>query len=118
MRTQHFAHILNHEPDVDWFIVLDTSEPERIGGYRELFFADGARRICIDHHRTHDRDRYQHELVVPEAPATGSLVLAVLDALNVKLTPAIARARSPSCAVASRNSRASCRWRTVRRPPS
>ena len=86
------ADLVKENPDVDWFIVLDTSEPERIGGYRELFFADGARRICIDHHRTHDRDRYQHELVVPEAPATGSLVLGVLDALNVKLTREIARA--------------------------
>lgn len=86
------ADLVEENPDVDWFIVLDTSEPERIGGYRELFFADGARRICIDHHRTHARDRYEHELVVPEAPATGSLVFALLDALDIALTPEVAQA--------------------------
>jgi phosphoesterase RecJ-like protein len=86
------ADLVKANPQVDWFIVLDTSEPERIGGYRDLFFADGARRICIDHHRTHVRERYQHELVVVEAPATGSLVFALLDELNVELTPDIAQA--------------------------
>ncbi len=86
------ADLAKANQEVDWFIVLDTSEPERIGGYREQFFAEGARRICIDHHRTHARDRYQHELVVAEAPATGSLVFALLDELDVELTPEIARA--------------------------
>lgn len=79
-------------PAVDWFFVLDTSEPERIGGFRELFFAGGARRICIDHHRTQSGAGYERELVVPDAPATGSLVLALLDELGVELTPAVAQA--------------------------
>ena len=85
------ADLVRENPDVDWFIVLDTSEPERVGGYRELFFSEGARRICIDHHRTHVGDRHQHELVVPEAPATGNLVFALLDELGVELSPPMAQ---------------------------
>lgn len=84
--------LARERPEVDWFVVLDTSEPERIGGFRELFFAEGTRRICIDHHRTHVGGRFQHELVVPQAPATGNLVLALLDELGAELTVEVAHA--------------------------
>ncbi len=76
----------------DWFVALDTSEPSRIGDFEPLFFAPGARRICIDHHRTQEVGRYDHELVVPEAPATGSLVLALLDRLEIELDDTMAQA--------------------------
>ncbi len=78
--------------EIDWHIILDTSEPERIGEFRDLFFAAGAQRVCIDHHQTRTRGRHHHELVVPAAPATGSLVLALLDELGSVLTPAMAQA--------------------------
>lgn len=84
--------LLEGGEDVDWYVILDTSEPERIGGFRDAFFSHKARRICIDHHQTHVRGRHQHELVVPEAPATGSLVLALLDELGADLTTAVAQA--------------------------
>ena len=77
---------------VDWFVVLDTSEPERIGTLQPVFFADGVKRMCLDHHQTYKSGRYQHELIITEAPATGRLVLAFLETLGVTLTPEIAHA--------------------------
>lgn len=76
----------------DVFIVLDTNEPERVGELQPLFYAAGARRICLDHHRTHVHGRHDHEVIVTEAPATGNLVLAFLDVLGVELTLDMAKA--------------------------
>jgi phosphoesterase RecJ-like protein len=87
----------------DLCVLLDTSEPERAGAFRPVFFAAGQRRVTIDHHPvqtakgTAPGDRsgrlpFDHTLVVTEAPATGNLVLALLDHLGVPLDPAIAGA--------------------------
>ncbi len=77
--------------DRDLFVVLDTSEPERLGHYTESFYGSSARRVCIDHHRVHSLGRHDLELIVPDSPSTGSLVLAVLDELGVEIDSAIAR---------------------------
>ncbi len=76
----------------DLCILLDTSEPERAGIFKDLFFAPGQGRVCLDHHACHARGLFDHQLVLMEAPATGSLVLALIDRLDVPLTPAIAQA--------------------------
>ena len=77
---------------VDLCILLDTSEPERAGVFKDLFFAPGQGRLCLDHHACHARGLFDHQLVLTEAPATGSLVIALIERLDVPLTPAIAQA--------------------------
>jgi len=77
---------------VDCCILLDTSEPDRAGSLRDLFFAEGQKRLCVDHHLGGEARRFDQALVVPEAPATGSLVLALIDRLGVPLDARLAQA--------------------------
>ena len=79
-------------PRPDLCFLLDTSEPERAGAFRSIIFAAGQKRVCLDHHTYHPRERYDAELIVPEAPATGDLVLCLLDRLGVAVDADIARA--------------------------
>lgn len=67
----------------DLCVLLDTSEPERAGRFQERFFAPGQERICLDHHVCRGPSAFDEHLVVTEAPATGNLVLALLDKLGV-----------------------------------
>lgn len=76
----------------DCCIVLDTSEPDRVGSLQPVIFAEGQLRICIDHHRHEARGLYAHHLVVCEVPATASLVLALIDELGVRIDETMARA--------------------------
>lgn len=77
---------------VDLCVLLDTSEPERCGIFQEVFFAPGQRSVCLDHHLCQPPVPFHAHLILPEAPATGSLVLALIDELGVPLTPEIAQA--------------------------
>lgn len=87
------ASRLDPPPDPpDLWVVLDTSEPSRVGCLRPLVFAEGQRRVAIDHHASETAGTYDHHLLVPGAPATGSLVLRLLDHLGVEIRPEIARA--------------------------
>jgi phosphoesterase RecJ-like protein len=76
----------------DLCVLLDTSEPERAGAFRPIVFAPGQKRICLDHHAYHPRERFDAELIAPGAPATGNLVLLLLDRLKVPLDADLARA--------------------------
>lgn len=76
----------------DCCVVLDTSEPARIGSLMSLVFADGQRRICMDHHLHENQGLFDQHLVVSQAPATGCLVLMLLDELGVPIDEKIARA--------------------------
>src|SRR4030095_5506471 len=40
-------------PSADWCVLLDTSEPDRAGVFRDRFFAAGQKRMCLDHHQCH-----------------------------------------------------------------
>ena len=76
----------------DLCVLVDTSEPERAGPFRELFFAADQRRVCLDHHVHRGEARFHAQAIVTPAPATGSLVLALLDRLGVDLDREIAQA--------------------------
>jgi len=70
------------------FIALDTPIAERLGVARELAQA-AATLIVIDHHT--DATSYgTHAVIDREAAATGQLVWALLEALEIKPTPEIA----------------------------
>jgi phosphoesterase RecJ-like protein len=77
---------------VDVCVLLDTSEPERAGSFRNVIFRPGQARICLDHHIARPPLSFDDHLVLTEAPATGSLVLALLDRLGASLTSEIAQA--------------------------
>jgi bifunctional oligoribonuclease and PAP phosphatase NrnA len=69
---------------VDLAVLLDTSEPSRTGRLEPAFFAPGLERICLDHHPGPVNPLFALHWVAPRAPATGSLVLRLLDALGVE----------------------------------
>jgi phosphoesterase RecJ-like protein len=77
---------------VDLCILLDTSEPARAGHLKDGIFAAGQRRICLDHHLVPAPAVFDAHLLVTEAPATGSLVLALIDRLGVPLSRDMAQA--------------------------
>ena len=77
----------------DCCVLLDTSEPDRCcAALRPLIFAPGQTRVCLDHHRVQGEYSYDSHVVASCAPATGSLVLALLDVLGVAVDRPIARA--------------------------
>ena len=76
----------------DLCVLLDTSEPERAGRFREAFFREGQARVCLDHHVFDGPSPFDEHLVVTEAPATGNLVLALLDKLGVEADLGVAQA--------------------------
>ncbi len=79
-------------PPADWCVLLDTSEPDRAGIFKDRFFAPGQKRMCLDHHPSRAPSAFDLHLVVKEAPATGDLVLALLDRLGVEPSTPIAQA--------------------------
>ncbi len=76
----------------DTCVLLDTSEVERAGPMAPLFRESRFVRIVIDHHLVRGAYPYDHHLVVQQAPATGCLVLALLDELGVTIDRAVATA--------------------------
>jgi len=72
--------------------LLDTNDPARAGPFRDFCMAPGRVRLCLDHHLPSGQGaEFDLSLVVPRAPATGSLVLALLDKLAVRLTDEMRR---------------------------
>jgi phosphoesterase RecJ-like protein len=71
-------------------MILDTSAWAQLGPMADVVRASRARKILMDHHV--GQDELGAELFKnTSAEATGRLVLEAADALDVKLTPAIAR---------------------------
>jgi phosphoesterase RecJ-like protein len=77
--------------DADFCVLLDAGDPVRAGLFEELYFAPGQRRINVDHHPPASKATYDHQLVVTEAPATGNLILCLIDVLGVSLTEEMAQ---------------------------
>lgn len=83
-------------PDgADAYLLVDTSDPARAGAARSVFErrADvgGPPRFCLDHHLPGEHAHFERHLVIPEAPSTCNLVLALLDRLGVHLDGELAR---------------------------
>lgn len=76
----------------DLCVLLDTSEKSRAGVLEPVIFAEGQKRVCIDHHLLNGEYSFDSHLVLAESPATACLVLCLLDELEVKLDEDIARA--------------------------
>ena len=75
----------------DVCVLLDTSEPARAGVLEPVVFAEGQKRVCIDHHLLDGEYSFDSHLVVAESPATACLVLWLLDELDVVVDAEIAR---------------------------
>ncbi len=85
----------SHPEAADAYVLLDTCDPARAGAAREAFErardSGGAPRLCLDHHVPGQSARFESQLVVPEAPSTCNLVLALLDRLGIRLNRETAR---------------------------
>jgi phosphoesterase RecJ-like protein len=73
-------------PDLGAFdlgILLDAGEPSRTGSLEPAFFGSRFDRICLDHHPGPSSDLFALRWIAPASPATGDLVLRLLDELGV-----------------------------------
>ena len=79
-------------PDVDLVLVLDTSEPVRLGRLENWFQSTPVVKVCVDHHisTVNAAELFDARWGVVEAAATGCLALEIIDALGVELDAAIA----------------------------
>ncbi len=75
---------------VELGILLDTSEPSRTGRLQKEFFRHGLDRICLDHHPGPISSQFLHHWVAEASPATGNLVLRLLDRLPIQIDREIA----------------------------
>jgi phosphoesterase RecJ-like protein len=76
----------------DVAFLLDTSDPRRSGPFHAILGTPGLQRICMDHHPFHGTPGFNHQLLVPEAPSTGNLVLALLHRMGAVWTPEVIQA--------------------------
>jgi phosphoesterase RecJ-like protein len=76
--------------DCDALVVLDTGTWNRLADVAEFVRASPAEKAVIDHHRTQD-DLGATAFVDATAAATGQLVYEIIAALDVPLTPTMAR---------------------------
>ncbi|MFQ5655855.1 MAG: bifunctional oligoribonuclease/PAP phosphatase NrnA [Planctomycetota bacterium] len=76
--------------EADLMVILDTSDPERIGRLHKPVFSLSTPRCVVDHHLCEDHSAFDHVWSVPGSPATGNLVLRLLEPLSAELTPEIA----------------------------
>ncbi|MDR3671017.1 MAG: bifunctional oligoribonuclease/PAP phosphatase NrnA [Holophaga sp.] len=77
----------------DAWILVDASEPQRLGPLQSLFQATRARRVCLDHHLKEAPQGFDEEFTDPSASASAELVydLAV-GRMPLPLPPAMAEA--------------------------
>ncbi|MCI0651439.1 MAG: DHH family phosphoesterase [Planctomycetes bacterium] len=76
----------------DLFVILDTSDPSRLGKLESAVFAAPAPRVAIDHHVCRNEGSFDALWSEPRSAATGLLVLEVLLGLGVEITSPIAEA--------------------------
>ena len=93
------AEVLDGEPtakqievghNADLIVVVDTSEPDRLGHMRQVVEGCDAPRICIDHHLDGAVDFFDQIWCEPGSPSTGNLVLEVIQSLGFELTQSTA----------------------------
>jgi phosphoesterase RecJ-like protein len=87
--VERYRRLTEPPGPLDLVVLTDCPNPERTEGLVERARAAGATVLNIDHH--HDNRRYGDvNWIDPAAAATGEMVYALLVALGVPLTPAIA----------------------------
>ncbi|MEO2149301.1 MAG: bifunctional oligoribonuclease/PAP phosphatase NrnA [bacterium] len=89
------AEVLDGEPtpqqielaqNCDLVVVVDTSEPDRLGHMRKVVEGCDAPRICIDHHLEGSVDFFDQIWCEPGSPSTGNLVLEVIQSLGCEMS--------------------------------
>ncbi len=78
--------------EADLIVILDTSEPDRLGHLRKPVFASEAPRLLIDHHICDDPGIFDIAWSETESPSTGNLVLRIHETLGGDLDPEAADA--------------------------
>jgi phosphoesterase RecJ-like protein len=58
----------------DAWVLVDASEPQRLGALHPLFLATRARRVCLDHHLKEAPQGFDQEFTDPTASASAELV--------------------------------------------
>ena len=76
--------------EADLIVILDTSEPDRLGRLREAVFASPAPRLLIDHHICDDPGIFDIAWSETTSPSTGNLVLRIHEEWGGALDPAAA----------------------------
>lgn len=76
--------------DADLLLILDTSDPARLGLLEKPVFAADSRRCVIDHHRCSHADHFDAIWSVEESPSTGNLVLVLLETLGANIDAEVA----------------------------
>ena len=96
--TDSVVKIFETSPGPDFFaefdlgVVLDASDPPRVGNFEADFFGASLDKVCIDHHLAEPLPVYAGHVIEPESASTGQLVLRLLDLLEVPLDRSIATA--------------------------
>ena len=84
-----FARDVPEDADIDLVVAVDMSDLSRTGGLYKESWRERHPLLVIDHHETND-DFGNVNLVTPDAPATVPPILALIEALDVAITPDIA----------------------------
>ncbi|MEM7165968.1 MAG: DHH family phosphoesterase [Planctomycetota bacterium] len=91
-RPQPSAQDQQRVAEADLCVVLDTSDPERLGALWPLVEGGNAPICVIDHHLCDDPSVFQAIWSETASPSTGSLVLDVIEGLGVAVTAPMATA--------------------------
>lgn len=75
--------------DIDLFIVVDSTDVTRIGGFAAQFTAFRGKTLNIDHHISNTRFA-KYNYVLPDSTATCEILPEILDAAGCKITKEIA----------------------------
>jgi phosphoesterase RecJ-like protein len=76
--------------DYDLAVLIDVGETVRLNG-REKLFANGYRKMCIDHHVS-SKPVYDYNLIDTSAAAVGEIIYSVIEAMGSKIDTRIANA--------------------------
>lgn len=76
----------------DLWLLVDASEPARLGPLQAAFAASKALKVCLDHHRTPMPTGFDHVFLRPEAAASAELVYELLAARTPRLPLPVATA--------------------------
>ncbi|MBN1417516.1 MAG: bifunctional oligoribonuclease/PAP phosphatase NrnA [Planctomycetes bacterium] len=87
--------LLNDHPppdagEYDAIVVLDASDPARLGRLESWFLDSRVPRIGIDHHVACAAAPFDHLWGDPASPATGEMILAIMEGMGIPLDSGIA----------------------------
>jgi phosphoesterase RecJ-like protein len=76
----------------DLGVLVDASEPSRLGDFEAGFVESRCPKVCIDHHLSERLPIHVAHVIEPQSASTGQLVLGLLDLLGVTLDRPMAEA--------------------------